>query len=344
MGKLRSGRGASLLVALLLFMICSVISVVVLTAATAVSGRASKLAESDQRYFSVASAAELLAQELNNQPVKIVQEETKVETTVTTYALVGPPPSEPGPAPDTDTTCRMTAIGDYSLGATWADAGGIIGSFSFPPDTGVGVKGDFLTEMALCLLFGKPDSTGVYKYDARYEPSPGGGSPADDKYAFNLSFGDAGTRPAAGTTVTLTDPLDTGDFTLELKEGETVQTLLQVKGSYLLQRDGLLIITLANDNGDSDAFSLVMTLQADYRDMEESKSVQVSEEVYTEVYEDDVLTNLICTETVTTTTTTTRTSTVTWTVIGIGEKSDVTFDSDSTPGESGGTTGESGGA
>ena len=67
-------------------------------------------------------------------------------------------------------------------------------------------------------------------------------------------------------------------------------------------------------------------------------------EVYTEDYEDDVLTSLICTETVTTTTTTTRTSTVTWTVIGIGEKSDVTFDSDSTPGGSGGTTGESGGA
>ncbi len=91
MGKLRSGRGASLLVALLLFMICSVISVVVLTAATAVSGRASKLAESDQRYFSVASAAELLAQELNGKSVSIVQEETRVETTVTSYTLVGTP-------------------------------------------------------------------------------------------------------------------------------------------------------------------------------------------------------------------------------------------------------------
>lgn len=318
MGKLRSGRGASLLVALLLFMICSVVGIVVLTAATAVSGRASKLAESDQRYFSVASAAELLAQELNGKSVSIVQEETRVETTVTSYTLVGTPSGDEGS--DTtydDPTCRMTAIGAYPLAPTWTD--GIVGSFTFPPDTSdSSVKGDFLTEMALRLLFGKPDLTGKYKYDARYDPT--GDPPADSTYAFELSFGGGSATDA-----------DSGELSLQLSPpgslGLTAEAL-KVEGSYVLRSDGLLTITLSSADGGTDAFTLVLTLQASFRETEDSSTVsEPPTEVWTEAYDEDGgLTQLACTETVVTTTTNTRTSTVTWSLISIGEQSDVTFD------------------
>ena len=58
--KLRSQTGASITFALLLFLVCAVLSSVIIVAATAASGRMSKIAETDQRYYAVTSAAELL--------------------------------------------------------------------------------------------------------------------------------------------------------------------------------------------------------------------------------------------------------------------------------------------
>ena len=58
--KLKSESGASLALALLFFLICAVIGSVVLSAATASSGRLSNIADNDQRYYSVTSAAVLV--------------------------------------------------------------------------------------------------------------------------------------------------------------------------------------------------------------------------------------------------------------------------------------------
>ena len=58
--KLCSEKGASLSYALLLFLVAAAVGSVVLTAATSASGRLAGLAEADQRYYSVTSAAELL--------------------------------------------------------------------------------------------------------------------------------------------------------------------------------------------------------------------------------------------------------------------------------------------
>jgi hypothetical protein len=58
--KLKDQSGASITYALLLFLVCAVVSSVVLAAGTAASGRMSKAVETDQRYYSVASTAELL--------------------------------------------------------------------------------------------------------------------------------------------------------------------------------------------------------------------------------------------------------------------------------------------
>lgn len=58
--KLESERGASLMVALLLFLVCTIVASIVLVAGTASAGRLSQLREADQRYYSVTSAAELI--------------------------------------------------------------------------------------------------------------------------------------------------------------------------------------------------------------------------------------------------------------------------------------------
>lgn len=58
--KIRSRRGASITFALLLFLVCAVISSVVIVAASTSGGRLSELAVMDQRYYAVNSAAELL--------------------------------------------------------------------------------------------------------------------------------------------------------------------------------------------------------------------------------------------------------------------------------------------
>ena len=78
--KLKSERGASITFALLLFLVCAVVSSIVIVAATATSGRMSKLAENDQRYYAVTSAAEMLKKMLDGQAI-IVEREINTEYT-----------------------------------------------------------------------------------------------------------------------------------------------------------------------------------------------------------------------------------------------------------------------
>lgn len=62
-GKLRSEKGASITFALLIFLVCSVVSIAVVVAGTAAAGRMSQRAETDRRYYAVSSAVELLCKE-----------------------------------------------------------------------------------------------------------------------------------------------------------------------------------------------------------------------------------------------------------------------------------------
>ena len=85
--RLCSEKGASLSYALLLFLVAAAVGSVVLTAATSASGRLAGLAEADQRYYSVTSAAELLKERYDGQQVTVVQ--TKTWQTVTDYSFEG---------------------------------------------------------------------------------------------------------------------------------------------------------------------------------------------------------------------------------------------------------------
>ncbi len=83
LNKLRSRTGASISYALLLFLVCAVLCSVILAAATAAAGRMSKIAETDQRYYAVTSAAEALTDLIDGKTVSIV--EVTTTTIKTTY-------------------------------------------------------------------------------------------------------------------------------------------------------------------------------------------------------------------------------------------------------------------
>lgn len=69
--KLKSRKGASITFALLAFLVCAVLGAVVIAAASAAGGRVKDLAEMDQRYYAVTSAAQLFREELDKQTFTI---------------------------------------------------------------------------------------------------------------------------------------------------------------------------------------------------------------------------------------------------------------------------------
>ena len=112
--KLKSRSGASITFALLLFLVCAVISSVVIVAGTTAAGRMSQAAQMDQRYYAVTSAAELLKSEIDGKEV-IVTSETKAaedgtSTTEYTAKYSDAGESEDSEAPDTILTDASKAL------------------------------------------------------------------------------------------------------------------------------------------------------------------------------------------------------------------------------------------
>lgn len=85
--KLKSCRGATMLLALVFFLLCTVMASILLAASSANSGRLSRLAENDKRYYAVHSAAELLKDGIGNKPVTVKLTKKTVNTTVTGYSV-----------------------------------------------------------------------------------------------------------------------------------------------------------------------------------------------------------------------------------------------------------------
>ena len=92
--KLGSQRGASITFALLLFLVCAVASSVVIVAGSTAAGRMSEQARTDQRYYAVASAVELLREDFNNKTVVVTDTRTKdarkIDTAATTVSTTDP--------------------------------------------------------------------------------------------------------------------------------------------------------------------------------------------------------------------------------------------------------------
>lgn len=71
--KLKNSSGASILVALFVLLVCSVISSIVVTAGMASAGRIVNVAKTDQRYYTVSSAANILKETIEDNPIVITR-------------------------------------------------------------------------------------------------------------------------------------------------------------------------------------------------------------------------------------------------------------------------------
>lgn len=72
LNKLRSRRGASITFGLFIFLICVVISTVVIVAATTSAGRISGMAKAEQRYYSVTSTAKVIQELMKDGKVTVI--------------------------------------------------------------------------------------------------------------------------------------------------------------------------------------------------------------------------------------------------------------------------------
>ena len=74
--KLRSQKGASITIALLIFLVCAVVGVSVLVAGTASAGRMASAAKADQRFYAVSSAGEQLIGMIEGEQVQVIIKKT----------------------------------------------------------------------------------------------------------------------------------------------------------------------------------------------------------------------------------------------------------------------------
>lgn len=73
--RIRSNSGATILLALLFFLLCSLAGSVILTAGSAASGRISGLQETEQSFYSMTSAAQVLKEEIEGQEFQAYTED-----------------------------------------------------------------------------------------------------------------------------------------------------------------------------------------------------------------------------------------------------------------------------
>ena len=145
--KLKSNTGASIAAALMLFLICAVLGGSILAAASVSGGRLSKRADMDRRYYGVTSAAELIADTLAADPVRIVRTETVVRVSTTSVDRTADAEgavtfSEPLTVTDPPEYTYETAVGPAG---SETRIGSVINA------------GSFLTRQTLRLCFGSAD-------------------------------------------------------------------------------------------------------------------------------------------------------------------------------------------
>lgn len=224
--KLRSQKGASLSIALLLFLVCMVVGAIILTAGTTASGRLSKLTEMDQRYYSVTSAAEILSQELSRETVTIERIKTTTTTVTTDYAVdydeeSGETTVTPGsPSTNTDVEYRTTIKRGTEI------------KRDIPAqDTSISASGlSFLTARAVKLLFGTNNcnTEASWNYTDYF-------SEARDVFSLELSASD-----------------------------DRDLSYLKINGSYEMKSDGRLIIDLTDAlPGTSGHYTMRITMSLD---------------------------------------------------------------------------------
>ncbi|MBO4277267.1 MAG: hypothetical protein J5925_02570 [Clostridia bacterium] len=262
--KIKSKAGASVAAALLLFLVCAVVGSVVLVAGTSASGRLSRAKESDIRYYSVSSAAELLAQELCGKKVTVVRTKTVTERTTCVYAVtVGADGTDSAVLSSSETLRTATYGTDINGSVTAVTADVEVDENGVPTGENSGASlslegASFLTSRAAQLMFGGANCNTEAAMGYSFF---GGGSVVD-------SFTLVHNTPAGISAGSLT-----ADCVCETKN------------------DGTLVIKVSHGSG-GDKFTLVVTLSPSVTETVETGSpapaapvVTPTETGYTEVTE-----------------------------------------------------------
>ena len=298
--KLKSSDGASLAVALLLFLVCGVVGTVVLTAATAVGGRLAAggqaggdgrltdLADLDQRYYSVASAVSLLAGELDGQSVTIERKKIVTTTTVTDYE------HPENSTPPEDVVTYQTKIANdepFEGGGASIELG----------KAGMILNGkSFLTSMAINLLFGDSRDGEEKIYCNTQE--------AFERYAFSSSDDMRGPDYAFGTFNLAHSSNSTGITGNDISN-------LNAECTYNLKRDGTLTIDVKDELQlhDLGNYTLTLTLSPVFQETPLQAPMKSSPHEISREENGDGTRVTVVTET-----TYTLKSTVTWNVVSVG--------------------------
>ena len=243
--KGRSTQGASLPLALLLFLVCSLLASIVLAASTTAVGSFVQLNQMDQRYYSVTSAAELLKSKINGSKFKIeVETEQAAGSAVeklTGVKIYGNDGLEKNVS--FSETAFSTTVDDYSL-SEWA---------------------------ALCLLMGKKQPSDGYSADEAKGIPNSIGTP-QDVGTYTLSFTNApegnklnvsiGAKVSSvDLTLTITsprsnDPTDKDynkfysvalGFDADVDEVESERTVREASGEKTIRTRTVSVVWMASD-------------------------------------------------------------------------------------------------
>ena len=279
---LRSRTGASITFALLLFLVCAVVGALVLTAGSAAAGRVSNLAQSDQRYYNVTSAAGLLADELSGKKVTIVRTREITTKTVTEYKVnLAGGAAVNAEKKDEKSSARYTT----KLNERPEEPTDLENYLTDPNDGVVFTDLTFLDTIAVKLLL---DDVNFNTDEAMNQSMKNG--PVQRGVLRVLHAGSTDADPNVGVA----DP-----------------SSLSVDCLYEVQSDGTIILTLTNSTDKSgETYSLRIKL---------SPSINETESETTETLSSnrDSYTDSGFHETVTTRTTLTKTAEISWTVSGV---------------------------
>ncbi len=288
---LRSRTGASLILALLLFLVCSVIAALVITAGTAAAGRASNLAEMDQRYYSVSSAARFLAAELDGGTVTITRTREVKDVQMTPYTVT---------VQDVGGVSRTVVTAGTTVSAKTADYHTMINDYddietiiNDTYDPSISTPGQFLPERKTMSFL---TSCAVF-----------------------LLFDDSCNNDESMEASMKNGHVQSGEFILEHIVGDVVdKDKLKIHGVYSVKEDGTLVLTLQNANGEP--YAMRVTLKAT---INETHNETTKESAPERIYDSSGGYK----ETVTKTTLVTKVSKITWKISGV-EKAEAIAESE----------------
>ncbi len=278
--KLNSSKGASITFALLAFLVCAVISAVLLASASAAAGRLSGLAAADRRYYAVSSAVQLFSDSLSEEKggintfkidrIQVAKTQRTIRYNVVNgeFTTTGWSSSVPDPEETHPTTYNFTF---KALKPTETNPQNMVTADPM---------GTFLSQVSMYYIFGTTASNNLDLVKAEYE----------------------------GTLASWSS--NTWEMTLTVA-GEAGLTV-DVKAE--LKKNGTLEITFSNkpkDATDKEIYSEILVLRPGLEDNTANPTEKKAVKYSTTVIEGG---EGAYTQTEKTTTTTTKSTTITWMV------------------------------